>query len=118
MYMRNLQRHGFILISALIFIFTSCNNKNTNSIKTEVPQLARIEVSINGMTCTDCEDIIQTNIAKLDGIKTVKAVYTTGKATIEYSPEKVDTSRIRATINQTGYSVAAFLPLSLNDSIK
>ena len=51
-----------------------------------------IEVSIGGMTCTGCEQTIQNNVGKLEGIKSVKASFTTGIAMIEYFQGIVDTS--------------------------
>jgi copper chaperone CopZ len=116
--MKRINTITIILFSAILLIAVSCNNKGKKSEKTDADALARIEVSINGMTCTGCEQNIQNNVSKLDGIKTVKAAYTVGKAIIEYNPEIVDTTKIRTAITQSGYSVAAFNYLPMNDSIK
>jgi copper chaperone CopZ len=118
MLLKTFKTNKFILLSALILIGFSCNNEGTKSGKTGVPAMARIEVSINGMTCTGCEQIIKSNVEKLDGIKSVEAAYKLNKAIVEFDSEIVDTTKIRTAITRSGYKVAAFIYLQLNDSIK
>jgi copper chaperone CopZ len=108
----------FIMISAVYLIAFSCINEGAKSVKTGAADISRIEVSINGMTCTGCEQIIKSNVGKLDGIKSVEAVYTLNKAIIQFDSEIVDTAKIRTAITRSGYKVAAFTYLQLNDSIK
>ncbi len=67
-----------------------------------------MEVSIGGMTCTGCEETIQSNVGKLEGIKSVKASFKTGEAVIEYLPGVVDTAKIREAITASGYTVKKF----------
>ena len=108
-----------ICFSAVLIMSVSCNHKGskTSGASDTIAIPARIEVSIKGMSCTDCEQIIQANVAKLNGVKSVKADYTTGKAIIDYNAGLMDTAGIRTAITGTGYGVTAFTPLSLNDSI-
>jgi copper chaperone CopZ len=61
------------------------------------------------MSCTGCEQAIQNNVRKLEGIKSVKASYTTGVAMIEYFQGMVDTASIREAINGSGYTVNKFI---------
>ena len=99
------------VVSAMFLLITlsGCNSKGGNADKPALSGPAdRIEVSINGMTCTGCEQTIQTSVAKLEGIKSVKADFTTGKAFIDYIPDMVDTSMIRTAIAQKGYIVTGF----------
>lgn len=67
-----------------------------------------VEISINGMTCTGCEQKIQSNITKLKGIKSVKASFTNGNAIVEYFSDQIDTLKLKETIVETGYSVSKF----------
>jgi copper chaperone CopZ len=109
---------GFILfVYILIAVSCSCNGKKAG--KTEAKQEALLmEVSIGGMMCTGCEQTIQNNVGKLEGIKSVKASYTTGIAMIEYFQGMVDTARIREAINGSGYTVKKFNPLTKDDGKK
>lgn len=116
--MKTFRKDIFIMISAFLFIVFSCNNESAKSVKTGAADIERLEVSINGMTCTGCEQIIQSNVGKLDGIKSVKAEYTLNKAIIDFDSEIVDTAKIRTAITRSGYKVAGFTYLQVNDSIK
>jgi copper chaperone CopZ len=112
--MKTFRINIFILFAAIFLIGFSC----LKSVKTRAVDIKRIEVSINGMTCTGCEQIIKSNVGKLDGIKSVEATYMLNKAIIEFDSEKVDTAKIRTAITGSGYKVAEFTYLQLNDSIK
>lgn len=91
----------------LIALFTlSCGGNGKKPEKMTVPQEALImEVSIGGMYCTGCEQTIQNNVGKLEGIKSVKASFTVGNAIIEYFPDKIDSVGIKDAIKGSGYLV-------------
>jgi copper chaperone CopZ len=109
---------GFILF-VYILIAASCSGNGKKAVKIEVNQEASLmEVTIGGMMCTGCEQTIQNNVGKLDGIKSVKASYTTGIAMIEYFQGIVDTSRIREAINGSGYTVKKFIAVTKEDGEK
>jgi copper chaperone CopZ len=98
-----------IALMLLILTLTSCGGstkKAENEAVAFVP--ASIEVSISGMTCSGCEQTVQTTVAKLDGIKSVKASFQTGNAVIEYNAAKVDSLKIKEAINGSGYTVKKF----------
>jgi len=93
-----------ILIIALFTL--SCGNNVKKPEKMTAPQEALImEVSIGGMSCTGCEQTIQNNVGKLEGIKTVKASFTAGNAIIEYYPGIIDSVGIKDAIKGSGYQV-------------
>ena len=95
---------------------------NTPGKKTEKPSdknaVASIEVSISGMSCGGCEQKVQTDVAKLNGIKSVKAMAAVGKAFIEYTPSVVDTADIRKAIVTAGYSVTKFEEMPVIELVK
>lgn len=95
-----------IALILLIMTMTSCggNDKKTNN-ETVAFEAASIQVSITGMTCTGCEQTVQTSVAKLEGVKSVKASFQTGTAIIEYNPAKVDSLKIKEAITGSGYTV-------------
>jgi copper chaperone CopZ len=95
-----------ILLFSLIIALISCSGNRTNNTKEEIEQeVSLMEVSIEGMTCTGCEQTIQKNISKLDGIKSIKASFTEGSAIIEYFSGKADTGKIKEAVTGSGYSV-------------
>lgn len=91
---------------SLLLILFSCKGKPaTDQGKTEV---SAVEISIKGMTCTGCEQTIKGSITKLDGIQSVTASFTDGKATVVYLPGKTDTANMRKAITDKGYGVNKF----------
>jgi copper chaperone CopZ len=100
---------GFLIL-IYILIAVSCSGGGKKTMDTQVVQEASfIEVSIGGMSCTGCEQTIQNNVGKLEGIKSVKASYKTGNAIIEYIKGVTDTTIIRNAITGSGYTVNKFI---------
>lgn len=96
----------FILLFIFFLAFASCKEGGKKTEKdTQQTETAAMEVSIGGMTCLGCEQTIQKNVSKLEGIKSVKASFTVGNALIEYYPDKVDTVKIFNAITASGYTV-------------
>lgn len=108
------------VLSALVIIFlVSCNSTgNKGASVKEASELTKVEVSVTGMTCTGCEQTIQTNVMKVEGIKSVKATHTEGKAVVEYDASQADTAKIRAAITGAGYGVSAFSGLTGSETQK
>lgn len=101
---------GFILF-VLVLAFTSCKEGGKKTEKEiQLMEAEAIEVSIGGMTCLGCEQTIQKNVSKLEGIKSVKASFTVGNALIEYYPDMVDSLKIKEAITGSGYTVKKFIP--------
>jgi copper chaperone CopZ len=116
--MKNLLKISAVLLSSLLMITASCSSSATKAPKADPNAVARIEVSINGMTCAGCEQKIQTEVAKMEGVKTVKAVCTVGKAFIDYNPTIADTALIRKTITGAGYAVTGLSTLPVTEPEK
>jgi copper chaperone CopZ len=98
-----------LLLFTGIFLAISCGG-NKKDKTAEQGTASLIEVKIEGMTCTACEQTIQRKAGKLEGIKSVKATFTDGRAMVEYFPSLVDTLKIREAITGSGYVVKSFSP--------
>lgn len=100
---------GRIVLFVVILAVISCGRSNSKTEKEESQLTASvIEVSIGGMTCTGCEQTITKNVSKLDGVKSVKANFTTGTAVVEYYPTKTDTLKMKEAVIGSGYTVKKF----------
>ena len=109
---------GLILIIYSL-IAVSCSGNGKKAAETENNKVVSvIEVSIGGMTCTGCEQTIQNNVGKLEGIKSVKASFTTGMAMVEYFDGIADTSVIREAITGSGYTVKQFIAPANEEGVK
>ena len=93
-----------------ILILSSCGSGGKKEVK-ETPQAtATVEVSIGGMTCTGCENTIQTNLMKVPGVTGVTASFTAGSAIVEYNPALVDSLKLKEAVNGCGYTAIKVMP--------
>lgn len=63
------------------------------------------EFKINGMTCASCEEHVNHEVNKLNGVVNSKASYENGNAIIEFDRTKTNENEIEKAINSTGYKV-------------
>ena len=114
-------RHLIIICLFLTFgCSSSGTKKNTAEQKTDSTENVKtvaVELSIKGMSCTGCEQTIQSGVAAIAGVKQVKADFKTGKARVEFVPGVADTTGIKTTISASGYIIAGIKPIS-TDSIQ
>ncbi len=115
--MKRLHLLSVLLLSAGIVVVTSCGGRKQDKLP-GTGTASTIEVNIEGMTCTGCEQTIQRNVGKLEGIKSVRATFTDGRAVIEYFPDKTDTAEIKESITGSGYPVKRITLLQPEESIK
>lgn len=66
-----------------------------------------IKISIDGMTCANCENRIERLLMKMPGVKRADVSYSKEGASIEYDDSIVSYTEIKARINQDGYKVKA-----------
>lgn len=99
------QTSFFSIIILLLFLSSCTGNANRKTQKDSVPEPTSAEISIKGMTCTGCEQTIQAAVSSLDGIQSVKASYTDGKAVVVFNKALTDTVKIKEKINGKGYIV-------------
>lgn len=64
-----------------------------------------VEFQIDGMTCTGCEEHVNHEVNKLEGIVKSAASYENGNAIVEFDNSKTNIAEIEKAINRTGYSV-------------
>ena len=102
-----------LILFVYILIAVSCSGNGKKAGKSEEKQeVSVIEVSIGGMMCLACQQTIQSNVGKLEGIKSVTASFKTGNAIIEYFRGVVDTTKIREAINNSGYTANKFIAVT------
>jgi mercuric ion transport protein len=107
-----------LFLSLILILAVSCNSKGTKQEKSNVPATASlVEVNVTGMTCAGCENTVQTSVAKIEGVRSVKASAASGKAIVEYTSGVADTAMIRKAIVASGYGVKGFNQTAPVDSI-
>ncbi len=114
-------RFFIVICSLLVF---GCNTPGSRKSATEVKPLVEqnvttlaVELAIKGMTCTGCEQTIQSGIGSIKGVRQVKANYKSGKAYVEFVPETADTILMKEKITSAGYVLADIKVIPL-DSLR
>jgi mercuric ion transport protein len=117
--MKNLFAIKSIILVGVLAVAFACSSTGKKAEKvTDNGAVLSLEVSISGMTCAGCEQKVQTNVAKLEGVKNVKALSAVGRAFVEYSPSLADTAKIRAAITDAGFIVTGFKPATTTEPSK
>ena len=62
-------------------------------------------LSVSGMTCSGCENSIETSLKKIDGINEVKASHLDSTTVIKFDKTLINIDDISAKIEKTGYKV-------------
>ena len=63
------------------------------------------EFKISGMTCASCEEHVNHEVNKLNGIVNSTVSYENGNAIVEFEKTKTNETEIEKAINSTGYKV-------------
>lgn len=67
--------------------------------------ISTTQFKISGMTCASCEEHVNHEVNKLNGILSSKTSYENGNAIIEFDRTKTNENDIEKAINSTGYKV-------------
>ena len=68
------------------------------------PLSARETFKVSGMTCAGCETTIKLALEQTPGVRVAEVSYERGEAVVEYDPTLTNTDKLRAAINETGYT--------------
>lgn len=116
---------GLTLILSIVLLpllISVCGEaaKKENARTQEVPEKAvketfwkEIDMKVEGMTCTGCEETIESALTKLDGVKEAKANYIEGDVKVVFDSTKVDIDRLVNAVNESGYK--AFKPEAIQE---
>lgn len=65
-----------------------------------------IEINVTGMMCEHCENRVNTAVAQIDGVESVKADAKGNRVTCTFDETKATDKIIKETIEDVGYDVA------------
>jgi len=80
-------------------------NTGKQIIVVDKSDISTTEFKISGMTCASCEEHVNHEVNKLNGIVNSKASYENGNAIIEFDRTKTNETEIEKAINSTVYRV-------------
>lgn len=108
--MRNLS-----ILSIIFILAISCQNNESKTSETTEPEAnteyVLYEVTIEGMTCTGCEETIEAGVTKVDGVGLIEANHLDGNARLKFVKGQADTISVRKAIEASGYKVISFKEL-------
>jgi len=106
---------GIVTVFALILLafpsyshifYPDNNNKEISGVSESNLKLVNME--IEGMTCTGCEEHVQFAASQLEGVFVTKASYESGKAAITFDQSISSLEEVIDAINETGYTVVDY----------
>lgn len=68
----------------------------------------QVKFTIQGMTCEACEEHVNNELSKVNGVFAYKTSYATRSSLVTFDKSKVDEKTIEAAINKTGYKVKSY----------
>jgi Cu+-exporting ATPase len=66
----------------------------------------RVDLPITGMTCAACANRIEKQLNKQVGVEKASVNFATGRATVNYNPEKTGVANLIQTVKDVGYDTA------------
>lgn len=69
--------------------------------------MEQLELRVNGMTCTGCEQRIQRALGQVDGVVRSVADHRAARVKIVFDPARISPQAAQARIEQAGYEVAS-----------
>jgi Cu+-exporting ATPase len=67
----------------------------------------KARIHITGMTCTTCAATVEKALAETKGVAQARVNFAAENASIEYDPDRVDLGKIKDTVAESGYGIAA-----------
>ncbi len=68
----------------------------------------QVNFTIQGMTCEGCEEHVNSELSKVNGVLAYKTSYASKNSVVSFDKSKVDIKTIEAAINKTGYKVKEY----------
>ncbi len=103
------------LISMISLGLFACKSKTAESTTSESPSstelivnpeaLVQMDLTVEGMTCTGCENTINTGVSGIAGVVEVSSSFTEGKTIVKYDSTQTSIDKISQAIIGKGYSV-------------
>lgn len=96
-----------LFILPLVFTILSCNNagepqENQNP---NPDKLVEIEIAVDGMTCSGCENTVNAELLKLNGVTEAKASHVDKKVVITVDTTINSVKEMEENISKVGYTV-------------
>jgi len=99
---------NLLIISVLAVVCFSCSQKSQNKdpkIQAVAVVNKTVNIAVEGMTCTGCENTIKDAVSTIAGVMEVTASHTEGLAVVKYDSTITNFKSISEAITHAGYTV-------------
>lgn len=76
-----------------------------NVVVVESSNIQTASFNLKGMTCASCEEHVNSELAKVNGVIESQTSYAKGTSVVKFDKSKTNVQQISAAINKTGYTV-------------
>jgi copper chaperone CopZ len=106
-----------ILLLCIVTIGMAACKTNTTDTNTEKATadvivnpdaLIQMDIIVSGMTCTGCENTINSGLTELKGVVDVESSFEVGKTIVTYDSTLTNMDNISKVIADKGYSITAY----------
>ncbi len=98
-----------VAVAALAF-FPSYGSKLVGTSRSAAPSagatIETAQLKITGMDCEVCAGVIQRKLLESRGVVRAEVRYPAGSATVEFDPSQMNTEKLIAVVNSTGYKAS------------
>lgn len=119
---------GFVkalLVMFLVAGFACSSNRtkeNSDNEKTELTattDAGLVTLTVEGMTCTGCENTLKSKLITIEGVQSVEASHETGTVVVKMSKEELNSEdapqlKLAKAVEESGYTVASIVTEKTN----
>ena len=101
----------FFLLAIPLFVI-SCQSageqKSEQEVQVAPENIQFVEISVEGMTCTGCENTVEKGVLSLEGVLDVEASHTAPGAIGKYEKTKANPEDLMAKCEERGYEALEY----------
>lgn len=105
-----------VFLLAIPLFVISCQSTGEKKTEQEVQKEVQVnpeniqivEISVEGMTCTGCENTVEKGVLSLDGVMEVEASHTGKTAVVKYDMTKANPDDMMTKIAERGYEALEY----------
>ena len=96
-----------LLLSLSLMILFSCNNSSSADAveKQALGELVELTIAVDGMTCSGCENTVNTQLLNFDGVVESKASHIEKNVTVKVDTLITSINELTTEIERVGYKV-------------
>jgi copper chaperone CopZ len=100
-----MKRLVYLLLGALFIISCNSGTNDSKNNESKPPEYITTTISVEGMTCSGCENTVKTSLLEMNGVNAVAASHEKKIVKVKYDMNLTDLDAISKKIGDKGYQV-------------